>query len=102
MKKAEMTVDFDRDTAMVLGCKVKLVTSSSGHYCFPITKCILGNDMLPSLVLHATEIKQLTYQEKKTKALTLLRQLSHASKDKLKKWLKKARVLMIQQSIKTA
>ena len=98
MKQAEMTVDFDTDTAMVLGCKVKLVTSSSGHYCLPITKCILGNDLPTSIVLHATEIKQLTYQEKRIKALKLHRQLSHASKDKLKNWLKKARVLMIQNS----
>ena len=85
MKQAGMTVDFDTDTAMVLGCKVKLVTSSSGHYCLPITKCILGNDLPTSIVLHATEIKQLTYQEKRIKALKLHRQLSHASKDKLKK-----------------
>ena len=35
MKQAEMTVDFDTETAMVLGCKVKLVTSSSGHYHCP-------------------------------------------------------------------
>ena len=65
MKKAEMTVDFDTYTAMVLGYKVELVTSSSGHCCLPINKCIFGNDMPTTIVLHATEIKQLTYLPRK-------------------------------------
>ena len=36
MKKADMTLDFKNDDAIVFGQSVKLVTTKSGHYTIPI------------------------------------------------------------------
>ena len=83
MKKAEMTVDFENDMATIYGTEVKLITSSSGHYCLPITKYLLKEETESEIVLHATSVKGNDYKEKKAKAKKLHRQLAHASKEKL-------------------
>ena len=37
MKKAKMKLDVETDTCVVFGKKIDLMTTSSGHYCLPLT-----------------------------------------------------------------
>ena len=37
MKKAKITINTDNDTAQILGIRVKLQSTSSGHYCVPVS-----------------------------------------------------------------
>ena len=37
MKKARITINTDNDTAEILGVRVKLQSTSSGHYCIPVS-----------------------------------------------------------------
>ena len=41
MKRTQMVFDFKTGTANVLGNKVNLLCTSSGHYCFPLTNLLL-------------------------------------------------------------
>ena len=38
MKRAEMTLDFQRDNANAFEEEIPLITTSSGHYAMPMTK----------------------------------------------------------------
>ena len=38
MKKARITINTDNDTAEILGVRVKLQSTSSGHYCIPVSQ----------------------------------------------------------------
>ena len=81
-----MIIDFSNDTVNV-GRKdiIKLTcTSSSGHYCLPLTRLLLHDSSPHSrIVLHAVNLKTMTVDEKRRKAAKLHRQSSHASKEKL-------------------
>ena len=86
MKRAGMTINFDKDTAIILGSLIKLTISSSGHYCLPLSIFHCSN-----IVLLSTDLGQMSFAEKKRKAIKLHRQLSHASKEKLKKLAKESK-----------
>ena len=93
MKRAEMVLDFETDTAEVLGNKVNLHCTSSGHYCLPLTNLLLQDkpNSCVLIVLHTLNLKQLSRSEKMKKAMKLHRQFSHASKEKLCKLVKESK-----------
>ena len=93
MKRAEMALDFETDTAKALGNKVNLHCTSSGHYCLPLTNILLQEkpNSCASIVLHTLNLKQLSRSEKMKKAMKLHRQFSHASKEKLCKLVKESK-----------
>ena len=81
MKRAEMITDFSNDMVNV-GAKdiIKLICASSGHYCLLLTRLLLHDSSPHSrIVLHADNLKTMTVDEKKRKAVKLHRQFSHAS-----------------------
>ena len=84
MKRTEMIIDFSNDTVNVGGKDIiKLICTSSGHYCLPLTRLLLHNYSPHSrIVLHAVNLKTMTADEKRRKAAKLHRQFSHASKEK--------------------
>ena len=84
MKKAKLILNFNDDSAQILGQKVKLYCTSSGHYCIPLSNTMLydGCDM-SSFVLHAEGLASLTENEKYKKAVKLHKQFAHASKERL-------------------
>ena len=85
MVRGEVVIDVKRNTVDVLGEKVKLVNTSSGHICLPLTNKLLVASNENSIVLNTSSLKTCSKEEKKKKALKLHRQFSHASKEKLKK-----------------
>ena len=93
MKRAEMVLDFETDTAEVLGNKVNLRCTSSGHYCLPLTNLLLQDkpNSCVSIVLHTLNLKQISQSKKMKKAMKLHRQFSHASKEKLCKLVKESK-----------
>ena len=84
MKRAKLILNFNDDSAQILGQKVKLYCTSSGHYCIPLSNTLLydGCDM-SSFVLHAEGLASLTEDEKYKKAVKLHKQFAHASKERL-------------------
>ena len=88
MSRGEVIIDVKRNTANVLGEKIKLVNTSSGHICLPLTNKLLIGDMASSIVLHTSSLKNCSKSQKKRKAMKLHRQLSHASKGKMKTFVK--------------
>ena len=84
MKKAKLILNFTDDSAEILGQKVRLHCTSSGHYCIPLSNTLLydGCDM-SSFILHAEGLVSLTDNEKMKKAVKLHRQFAHASKERL-------------------
>ena len=86
MKQMGMKLDFAKDIAIVRGEEVRLICTSTGHYCFPLNlTCI--EDQSVNFVLHLQCLNDLSQREMANKALKLHRQFSHASKEKLKKLL---------------
>ena len=90
MKKSNMVLDFVKDTVKVLGTTIQLESTFSGHYCIPLTNKLLVNKKNYRIVLNTTSLKDLSTSDKKTKAMKLHRQFSHASKDKLCKLAKQS------------
>ena len=87
MKQMSMELNFATDTATVHGEQVKLICTSTGHYCLPLNlTCIDDNSV--NFVLHLECLNDLSQEEMSKKALKLHRQFSHASKEKLKKLLR--------------
>ena len=89
MKRAQLVLNFNEDTAEILGQRVRLHCTSSGHYCIPLSSTLLyeGCD-ISSIILHADGLKSLSDDAKYKKASKLHRQFAHASKDKLCKLVK--------------
>ena len=87
-----MVLDFETDTAEVLGNKVNLYCTSSGHYCLPLTNLLLQDkpNSCASIIFHTLNLKQLSRSEKMKKTMKLHRQFSHASKEKLCKLVKES------------
>ena len=86
MKKADMTLDFKNDCAVIFGNQVQLITTQSGHYAIPICphNTILNNvtsGANPNITLIATEENKSKYDI----ALKLHRQFAHPSTNKLLK-----------------
>ena len=77
MKRANMTIDFENDTAFIFGYKAKLIVTKSGHYALPISPYTqLLNNLATNERIHIT----LTTQGEKSKfqmATKLHRQFSH-------------------------
>ena len=63
MKKADMTLNFKNDNAIVFGESVKLITTKSGHYTIPILpyKTVLNN-LTAGINTHITLITTQTNQ----------------------------------------
>ena len=83
MKKANMNINFENDTATFLGEHVNLVTTNSGHLALPLTKnrrilndISIGEEM--KVTLTSTQQK-LTHEI----AVKLHRQFTHAQPNKL-------------------
>ena len=86
MKQMGMKLDFARDIAIVRGEEVRLICTSTGHYCFPLNLTHI-EDHSVNFVLHLQCLNDMSQREMMNKALKLHRQFSHASKEKLKKLL---------------
>ena len=69
MKRAKLILNFNEDNATILGQKVRLHCTSSGHYCIPLSNTLLydGCDMT-SFILHSEGLASLTDDEKFKKA----------------------------------
>ena len=82
MKKAKTSLDFENDIIWIFGRKMKLETTSSGHYFVPITKPIKINYEYCQVLL-IKEIEEKTRNEKFKIAKKLHWQFSHPSGSKL-------------------
>ena len=93
MKRAQMVLNFETDTAEFLGNKVNLYCTSSGHYCLPLTNLLLQHkpNSSASILLHMLNLKQISRSEKREKAMKLHRQSSHALKENLCKLVKESK-----------
>ena len=56
MKKAGMVIDMRDDTATAFGKKTKLVTTSSGHYCIPLSRRSSQEEIKQILAVNLEEI----------------------------------------------
>lgn len=80
MKRMGMKLDFANDTVYFKGKKLKLATTSTGHYCMPISAFSLE---YANVVLQAVHLKDLSREEKSKKAQKLHTQFGHARSDQL-------------------
>ena len=87
MKQLGMQLDFAKDIALIKGQKVKLICTSTGHYCLPLTLTCLDDNSV-NFILHLECVDNLSKKEMMSKALKLHRQFSHATKEKLIKLLR--------------
>ena len=87
MKKAKMVLDLEHDMVTILGRKVALNETSSGHYCVPITRDMLEQDVFVSIGLESMNSDDLKKALKK-----LHRQFGHPEMIRLIKLLKGANV----------
>ena len=92
MKQANMTIDFENDTAFIFGQKANLdyIVTMSGHYALPISPC---TQLLNNLATNERINITLTTQSEKSKfqiAAKLHRQFSHPPPEKLVKLLNSA------------
>ena len=91
MKRTKLVLDFSRDIAVVFDESIKLMCTSTGHFCIPLTHMLLTNNNPKIFVLHTSALKNLSITKKKKKkerATKLHRQFAHASKEKLCKLVK--------------
>ena len=51
MKQMGMKLDFENDVAIIRGEKLKLLCTSSGHYCLPLNFTWLGDNSI-DFILH--------------------------------------------------
>ena len=90
MKRENMTIDFENDTAFIFGQKPNLIVTKSGHYALSISPYThLLNNLATSERINIT----LTTQSEKSKfqmVTKLHRQFSHPPSEKLGKLLNSA------------
>ena len=87
MKQIGMWLDFSKDEVMIDGEVIKLMCTTTGHYCLPVTITNLESYNV-YIVLNLHCLQGLTTEEKEKKAQKLHRRFSHAQKeDKLRKLL---------------
>ena len=94
MKRAQLNLNFNNDTAEILGQKVKLQTTSSGHYCIPLCNTLLldnGVGLNCNIILQTEALKSMSDDKKLKTAIKLHRQFAHASKEKLCKLAKNSK-----------
>ena len=87
MKQMGMQLDFLRDTAIIKGEEIRLICTTTGHYCLPMNHTCI-DDQSVQFVMHLQCLSGLSQRDMASKALKLHRQFSHASKEKLRKLLK--------------
>ena len=87
MKRLGMKIDFSDDSVTLQKKKIKLTCTKSGHYCVPINLVNLEENSSGNIILHSLELVNRSTSERMAKAKKLHRQLSHASKEKLRKLL---------------
>lgn len=87
MKRFEMKLDLENDTANIFGKKIVLDTTSSGHYCLPLRECEVRLEEI-----HLALNEKLP-QEKEKMVQKLHRQFAHPSARNLKALMKNAEVL---------
>ena len=92
MKKAKSVLNFNDDSVNILGKKLKLITTSSGHYAIPIAKCLL-EDTKTTQVLFIKELHRKSYEEKVKLATKLHKQFSHPSGQKMCKLAKDSGII---------
>ena len=88
MKKAKVKLDLEEDTAEIMGVKVALNQTSSGHYCVPIDR----NDNIDIESVCAVKLELIKEGERKKVMLKLHRQFAHPPAKKLAALLKDAGV----------
>ena len=90
MKKAKVNLNFDRDTIDILDKRIKLMTTSTGHYYVPITKAV-SSDGEPIHVFFTNFVNK-NLAEKLKIATKMHKQFSHLTGKKLKDLAKNAGV----------
>ena len=97
MKKAEMSIDFSKDTVTIFGKTQKLLFTSSGHYCISIGKQIescmkldLVNNDNNTILFSDWEHK--SRKEKHDAMIKLHRQFSHPPTKRIITLLKDANI----------
>ena len=80
MKQMGLTLDFSTDTVTLSNGKViKLMCTSSGHYCLPLSQTLLDRCEV-NVVLNLEPLKTSTREQKKKKALKLHKQFFTCNK----------------------
>ena len=100
MKKANMQIDFQSDTAEILGQTVNLITTKSGHYALPLTiprkllnDATVKNDYHNNLLTSTIQDILVCNEEEASaqkKAIKLHQQFAHPPSNKLLKLLESA------------
>ena len=83
MKMAKTKLNFENDTVFMLGRKIKLACTSSGHYYVPLSSWVFLGDTDVGHVLFVNDIASKSSEEKLKIATKLHRQFSHPSGKKL-------------------
>ena len=84
MKNAKMHINLEDDTAEVMGQKISLNCTSSGHYCIPILQ--------EEIKVNNVSLAELSEKERKKTLLKLHLQFGHASAEKMILLLKDAKI----------
>ena len=86
IKKAAIKMDLENDTASIMGKRVALNLTTSGHYCIPIDK----TEKVPVETVCAVRLQELNKQDRYKTLLKLHRQFAHPPKKRLISLLKDA------------
>ena len=73
MKEAEVKLDLENDTAVIMGQDVALNFTTSGHYCIPIDK----SETVPMEEVNLVKLEELEPEKLKSALLKLHRQFAH-------------------------
>ena len=90
MKRAKVVLDLEHDVVTILGRKVALNETSSGHYCIPITRDIKDDDIFAVFV--GVDLSSLNSVDLKKALKKLHCQFGHPEVDRLAKFMKGAKV----------
>ena len=84
MKTANMILNLKDDTARIGNKVIDLACTNTWHYCLPLTKFLLRDDIkVYNIILNTSNLEEMTKDKKRSKALKLHRQFSHATKERL-------------------
>ena len=91
MKKANMTLDFKNDHAVIFDQSIQLIVTKWGHYAIPIKpyKTILNN-VTSGVNINVTLVATVNNKSKNDIAIKLHQQFAHSSSEKLLKLLNSA------------
>ena len=93
MKSLQTKLDLEDDTATILGKKISLNYTSSGHYCIPLKETVEVREIEGTLKdIYMVDLNKDETAKKRPALLKLHRQFGHASKEKLSNLLKNANV----------